>query len=853
MTHKLLALCGALILSSVAAADDVDYRLPGGIEPLAQSVHLRLDPSSDAYTGETTITLEVEKDSARIGLYQVGLDLAAIRLDDSGETRALEATAGDWDITWLSDGAPIEPGEYRLSIEFAGKYSTDALGMHRVRFEERDYVFTQMEAMYARRAFPLFDEPSFKIPYSLSISAPDGLTVIANTPVADSTPEDGWQRVTFEATKPLPSYLLAFAVGPLERAPIEGMSVPGHIYAPAGHTNRLGFVLEETPNIVASLEDYFGSDYPFEKLDFVAVPDFAFGAMENPGLITYRTDLLLLGDAPKGATAATALMVIAHEVAHIWYGDVVTMAWWDDLWLNEAFASWMAWRTMQTLYPEYDPELNLPQAGAFGPDQQSAARPIRRPVRNEEEIFDGLGLNYTKGHAILSMLENYLGEDVWRRAVRRYVDKHAWGNASEADLWAAVSAESDVDVARIAGAYLNQPGYAVVSIDEDGGVAQSRYHLPGIDLPDLEWVIPLNVKYKAGDDIRQTFYLLDDKTGSIDLPDDAEWVYPDAGATGYYRWKTDLDRLFALLDDVDALSDREKIALLGNAEALFEADELSLTDYLFVINTLLEDPHPLVFLPTLENLKAIGDDFVAGDTREGFARFVDSAMSERLADIGTRSRRDDSEAVLQMRPRLLRMLGEYGADPTARDAANRIARQFVDDPSAVDVDLAREALRVSAMYDDGEMYDGYIDAYRKAENAAQRSVVLQSIYFDDPEVIADHLDFSLGDEVASGDAATGLGLYAAVLDDNSPVYAWLEDNLDAFKAKIPSYYHPVLPQVLGGGCSEASLSRLEGFFADRGDAYASSLGKAVEAASACIERRNRHLEDLERFLNDVDA
>ena len=290
-------------------------------------------------------------------------------------------------------------------MNFSGSYSTDSLGMHRVRFEERDYIFTQMEAMYARRAFPLFDEPSFKLPYQMTITAPEGLTVLSNTPVESSSVSDGKQEVTFMETPPLPSYLLAYAVGPLDRAPIEGISVPGYIYVPKGHADELGFVLRETPSIVAALEDYFGSEYPFRKLDFVAVPEFAFGAMENPGLITYRTDLMMVGDEVSGSTAETVLMVIAHEVAHIWYGDVVTMEWWNDLWLNEAFASWMAWSTIERLYPEYDPQLKLPQAQAFGADQQVSVKPIRRVVRNNEEITDGLGLNYTKGHAILSMLD----------------------------------------------------------------------------------------------------------------------------------------------------------------------------------------------------------------------------------------------------------------------------------------------------------------------------------------------------------------------------------------------------------------------------------------------------------------
>ncbi len=849
MLNKLLALVGAFTLMPLAMAQEaVDYRLPPGITPTAQSIHLRLDPSQPDYGGETTIRIDIDEPTSRIGIYQRGLDMQSITLSGANGGRTLTATGGEWDINWLSDGEQIAAGSYTLSIEFSGSYSTDALGMHRVTFEDNDYVFTQMEAMYARRAFPLFDEPSFKLPYQLTISAPKGLTVIANTPV-EATSEDGdWQRVTFMETKPLPSYLLAYAVGPLDRVPLEGISVPGYIYTPKGHTDKLGFVLRETPKIVAYLEDYFGSDYPFEKLDFVAVPDFAFGAMENPGLITYRTDLLLIGGEAAGATAEQSLMVIAHEVAHIWYGDVVTMAWWDDLWLNEAFASWMAWSTVEDLYPQYDSRLKLPQAAAFGADQQTTAKPIRKTVRSDREIFDGLGLNYTKGHAILNMLENYVGPEVWQRAVRQYIETYAWSNATEADLWAIVSDVSGLDISGIAGDYLNQAGHALVNVDASGEVEQTRFRLPGREVPELEWKIPLNVKYKADGDVRQTFYLLDSTSGSIDLPDNADWVFPDAGGNGYYRWSTDLDQLFALVDDADLLDNREKIALLGNSEALFNAGELSLADYLFVLDKLLADDYPLVFLPTLEKLKQIGDDFVDSETEKAFSAFVDETLADRFSTVGAEPRPGDSEALIQMRPRLMRVLGEYGSDPAVREAAADLTERFLEAPGSVETNLAREALRVTAMYDDGSLYDDYIAAYRSAQNANEKTVVLTAIYFEDADTVWKHLDFTMTEEVASGDAATGLTLYSMLLEDNTIVFDWLKENFDAFSAKLPAYYQQFMPQVIGGGCSEASLGRLQAFFADREPDYRTSLAKAVESAQGCISRRNKHAADLKVFL-----
>ena len=833
----------------LAYADETpDYRLPAGISPVSQTIDLKLDPSEPAYSGSTTINLDIELESARIGINQVGLTLTSITLSADGVSRPLEATESEWERNWLSDGKPISPGEYQLTIEFEGEYSTDSLGMHRVSFEDRDYIFTQFESMYARRAFPAFDEPSFKIPYQINISAPAGMAVLTNTPEDSREESDGMEVVSFMQTPPMSSYYLAIAVGPLDRAEISGMSVPGFVYTPKGHADEVGFVLKETPTIVATLEEYFGKSYPYKKLDFVAVPEFAFGAMENPGLIKYRTDLMMVGDEVSGTTAETVLMVIAHETAHIWYGDLVTMAWWDDLWLNEAFASWMARTVMERDYPQYDSNLKLPQAGAFPADQRTTTKPIRRTVRNNTEIFDGIGLNYTKGHSLLQMLENYVGPEVWQSAIRKYVEKYSWKNATEKDLWAVVSEESGFDISAIASSYLNQPGFATVSVSKDGTIEQKRYLTSGREAADLEWQIPINVKYKADGEVRQTFSLLKEKNGSLDVPANADWIFPDAGGNGYYRWSTDTEQFYNLVDDADALTAREKIALLDNSEALLNAGEMSLSDYMFVLNKLIQDPHPLVFLPTLENIKAVGEQIVPAESDELFSAFIDQAMTERFKEVGVDSRPGDSEALLQMRPRLVRTLGQFGTDESVGAAAAQLTNDYLASADAVQSRLALEAMRVTAMSGGVELYEKYISAYESSTSEDQKSNILNAIYFSDPDLIHRHLTYSISPAVPAGDAATALTSFAYLLDDYSVLYEWLDENMDAMMNKLPAYYGPAMPQVVSGNCNEKDLARLQEYFGSRGETYASSLAKAVESAESCIDRRNRYAADLQKFL-----
>ena len=849
MKRTCLTLAGLLLVCLTTTAQAADYRLPPDTRPLSQEIRLRIDPSDPGFTGSTRIRLDVAVGTDRIGIHRKGLEFATVRLVSDAGSRALVAEDGDYDICWLSDGAAIAPGQYTLEIDWSGRHATDSLGMHRVNYEGNDYVFTQFEDMYARRAMPLFDEPSFKIPYQLTIEAPAGLVVVSNTPVETQEEHDGWQTVRFLQTKPLPSYLLAYAVGPLDRAPIEGMSVPGYVYTPKGHADQLGFVLRETPKIVAALESYFGSKYPYRKLDFLAVPEFAFGAMENPGLITYRTDLLLVGDEVSGSAAETVLNVVTHEVAHIWYGDLVTMAWWDDLWLNEAFATWMSRSTLERYYPQYEPELKLPQGDAFGQDRQTSSRAIRREVKTSEDVMESMGLNYTKGHSILRMLEHYVGHSVWQEAIRQYLDRYAWSNATERDLWAVVSEVSGLDVGRIAGDYLNQPGFATVSVDASGAVRQQRYMTVGREAPDLTWHIPLTVKYKHDGEVRQTFYLLEGKEGAIDLPEGTDWIYPDAGANGYYRWKTDLGQYYNLVEDSDALTAREKIGLLDNTEALLDAGDLALADYLFTLSRFLRDPHALVFLTALEKVKEIGDDFVDAGNRDAFARFIDDVLSPRFADVGAKDRPGDSESVIQMRPRLMRMLGEYGSDPAARNAARDIAIRYLADPATVGPDLGREALRVTALADDGGLYSRYRQAYLESKSEDQKSNILSSIYFSDPDVIREHLDFSISPAVPAGDAVVGIALYATLLDDHAVLYEWLAENLDAFLAKIPAYYHGLMPQMASGGCNRTTLAQMQDFFGPRGEQYAVALSRAKESIENCMNRREREREGLEQFLS----
>jgi len=843
---KLLFL--TLLFSSAQADTSDNYRLADGIEPSFQQITLTLDPDQSDFTGSTSIEITVTGTVDRVEFYQSELELNSVRLKSSDGVRVLSTEAAAYEITRAADGQPINAGNYVLEIDFGGKLATNAEGMYQTNYEDNNYIYTQFEAMYARWAFPSFDEPSYKIPYQLTINAPAGLVVVSNTPVEDTQLSDDRQTVRFARTRPMPSYLLAYAVGPMDATPIEGLSVPGYIYSPKGQGGKAGFAIQHTPPILKALEDYFGQPYPYKKLDFVAVPDFAAGAMENVGLVTYRAELLLRGDESRGGQAASTIGVIAHELAHMWYGNLVTMAWWNDLWLNEAFASWMAQHIMDTRYPQYLTNLSLPQDGAFTADARTSTRAIRHDVRDKDEILDGLGLNYSKGHSILSMIEGFIGSEAMQAGIRDYMTRFAWQNTVDDDLWSALGKASDQDIKAVAGKYLSQPGYAIVNFTDEGAVSQKRYLSYGQEAPELDWKIPLNVKYKMDDKVQQASFLLAENQGVMPAIAGAEWVFPDSGGSGYYRWQVASEQVQALLNDIDDLNGREKIALLSNSRALLDAGKASVAEHFQVLEAVSKDDNPIVFLSVLEEVKIIGETIIDQQTLPMFSKYVELMMTPWFKRIGIKTRADDSEAVIRLRPRLLRTLGQFSNNAELISAATDLALQYLKHPDEVDSNLAREALRVTAIHGDDSVATEYLDAYKASSDANYKTVLLQSMYFTDPVSITRILEFTQSDLVSAGDSIGPIFFLFYVNKVHTQLYEWLDANFDAVYEKTPDITRVFLPQITGGSCDADNLALTLAFYNDRGERFKTSLAKAEEDSNNCLSLKNRQQKALQSFF-----
>ncbi|HYO79061.1 MAG TPA: M1 family metallopeptidase, partial [Thermoanaerobaculia bacterium] len=535
MNRRLFFVAALLLVSSSVTA--AQLRLGRDVVPLSQGIALRLDPRLERYAGITTILLDVKKSAPSFSLHAEGMNIESVAIDGVVATFA----AGPEQTLVITPAAPLAAGQATLRISFDNDYDRTAVGLYKMTSGDEPYVFTQFQAIDARKAFPCFDEPSFKIPYQLTAVIPAQYDALFNTPVEKESADNEWKTIRFATTRPLPSYLLAMAVGTFEYTDVTGASVPMRIITTRGKGALTGVAAQSTPKLLAALETYFGSRYPFEKLDLIAVPEYWPGAMENPGLITFSEEILLLD--PKAATPAqrrTNARITAHELAHMWFGDLVTMAWWDDLWLNESFGDWMGDRITQQVFPELGVEMNELQnvQNIMNVDASPLTNPIRDRNATPGSALSNVGIAYNKGKAVIRMFERWLGPERFQAGIRRHLQRHAWSNATASDFWSSLGTE----VATPMETFIDQAGVPLVQVElvppNRVRLTQSRYLRHGVTAAAQRWIVPVALRYSDGKSLRTQTVLLDAaaKTFTLDAKKVA-WVFPHADAAGYYRWR----------------------------------------------------------------------------------------------------------------------------------------------------------------------------------------------------------------------------------------------------------------------------------------------------------------------------
>lgn len=857
--YAAIAIVGFFAVCSSAFAADVEYRLPSSVTPKFQRIHLNLDPNQPDYSGFTDIDITVNTLTKKVGFYQLGLNVTRAELHQKDHVVPLNVEIGEYDINWAMSSSDIAPGEYTLHIEFDGKVNTSSDGMYLSRFEETNYIFTQFEDMHARKAFPSFDEPIFKIAYQMSISAPEQQTIVGNTPVQGTEIKNGVKTVLFEKTKPMPTYLIAYTVGPFDSAEMTGLPVPGRIYVPKGYADKTKFVIKHTPEILASLEDFFGIKYPYKKMDFVAVPNFTHGAMENVGLITYRDSLLLLDDNPSVTERSRPLNVIAHELAHQWFGNLVTMAWWDDLWLNEAFASWAASHTMKQLYPELNYADRIVQEGAFGADASPTVKPVKKVVKSQPDVMDGLGLNYSKGESILQMIESLIGTEKFREGVRSYMNKHAWGNTVADDLWNALDSVSDFNLSAMMKAYLEQPGYPVITISKEGKVTQSRFHLQGASVEDKTWAIPLKLTFEKNGEIKREVVFVDQKTTVLPQLAEANWVYPNDNATGYFRWAVAPSQLDALLNNLDVLNKREKKNVLYNYQALLNAGTVGVDSVMKILNALAKDNDPAVIRAAVSVLAEF-DYLVNDDNKAQFAALLNKDYLPLLTSLSLKQSEDDSADVIRLRNQLYSLLGMHANSKALVEQSETLAKQYIEDTSSLPSGIAGTAIAIatknSAEKDSEKWLSMLVKAFKDAQLPNVKNTLVYSMHFSDRQSVFKMLDLALTEDITPANTMYMVVRVARNLDEHALLYEWLENNYEALFAKMPEYHVTRMPEFVSTTCSAENLNMANAFYKKVQPSH-QSIARGVEImqdeSAQCLRLKAAFQADFNDFLSAYSA
>ncbi len=794
-------------------AELADYRLPRDVIPEAYQIELRPDLSRATFAGTVTIRVRVENPTDRLVLNAADLDITdAILTTESGA-----ASSGRVQVDEAAQRAtiafdePVEPGAAELGLVFTGILNDKLHGFYRSTYQDQSgheavLATTQFEPADARRAFPCWDEPDLKATFAVTLVVDEGLTAVSNGPVVSNEPlGDGTRRVVFAETMVMSTYLVAFVVGHFDVTdPVDVNGVPMRIVTPPGRTHMTPFALEAGRFALDFLGHYFELPYPAAKLDHVAIPDFAFGAMENLGCVTYReTALLLEREQASQLEQQRVAQVISHETAHMWFGDLVTMKWWNGIWLNEAFATFMELTTTDALRPDWDvwSGFSAGKAAALLVDGLRATRPVEfavGPPDEAEAMFDVL--TYQKGGSVLKMLEQYLGPSVFRQGIARYLSKHQYGNTETADLWDAIETASGAPVRTIMDSWILQGGYPSISVERgsDPGslvLSQQRFLYAG-EPDDTTWSVPINLRVSVGGTVGHQKLLLDQPQTTLTFDGPVDWVVVNEGAWGFYRVRYSADLLDALAADLQVrCQPLERQSLLIDAWAGVQAGWLPLSQWTTLVRALGSEEDPDVWSAALAPVGMI--DLVANDeSRPALQAFVREVAGPMAARLGWDPAPGETERVGITRGRLLAALGTYGADPAVAEEATRRHTRYLEDPAGLAPDVRSAAVAIVAATGGEAGYQTVLDQYRQVTNPQEKVRYLYALgTVGDPALVRRTLDLCLGDDIRNQDAPFVVSITLGNRAGGSQAWEWVESHWDEITSRYPQN---LLVRVLEG-------------------------------------------------------
>jgi aminopeptidase N len=870
--------------SLLASSGVLAQRLPDNVVP--DSYDLRFEPNlaSATFTGEETILLHLQKATTSIVLNSAEIEFkdaeigtvdfkqaAAIKTDEKSETATLTVPS------------VVPAGAAEIHIHFTGILNDKLRGFYLSQTARRRYAVTQFEATDARRAFPSFDEPAYKAVFRIALVVDKGDTAISNGKIVSDTPGPGNGKHTlqFSDSPKMSSYLVAMMVGDFACIGGGADGIPIRVCAVPEKKDLLSYALLSAENILKFYDTYYQTKYPFQKLDIIAFPDFSAGAMENVAAITYRETLLTIDDKNASVDAHQAVVgVLAHEMAHMWFGDLVTMKWWDDIWLNEGFATWMSFKPIEAWKPEWHSERGEIQetGGSLNTDSIASVRAIRAKAETPAEIatlFDGIA--YGKAASVLRMVEAYLGPEVFRKGVNAYLEKHSYGNATAEDFWGQMTATSEKPVDKIMASFTQQSGAPLVTVKSTcgGGVttggflkkkkskpttevtlSQQRYFSDAAKLdsgsPEI-WQIPVSLRPEGAKD--GTYFLMMGQKQTFELPGCSQWVYANAGGRGYYRSDYDAPTLAKMTAELEtSFSPEERIHFLGDEWAMVRVGRLSVGDYLDTLEKVKGERTRALVDAMIGRFGDIHDTIVAPADRPAFQKWVRAFLGPIAADLGETPTPGEPDDRRGLRADVFATLAFYGRDPHLLEKSQALAAQYMQDPNSVEAALAANALSVAALEGKAELYDKYLEHLKTAKTPEEYYNYFGALgQFPSAALAKRTIEFALSPEVKNQD----LYLVGNVLGNNEiQEAAWelFKSNFPAISEKAGASLSGGLVTTAGFFCDEKLRDDSQSFFASQNIAGSErTLQNAKDDVNACIALRSLQQSNLSNYLKKQPA
>lgn len=866
-----------LVVSEAFAAPSLEppkLRLGASVQPSSYAADLTIVPDRDTFQGSVDISIDVRDPSEVIWLNAVGLDVqdAVFRPPSGPALPAKTVPGGDQFLGFAFDQAIS--GRGILHVGYQGKISRNSsAGIFQLKEDREWYVYSQFEPTDARRAFPCFDEPSFKVPWQLTLHVPKSDLAVSNTPVqSESNEPNGMKMMRFKQSPPLPSYLVAFAVGRFDAVDAGRVGpTPLRIIVPKGKSADAAYAATAIPQLLKLLEDYVGMPFPYDKLDSVVMPVSDF-AMENAGMITYAESSLLADPATETIDHKRELAsLVSHEMSHQWFGDLVTTAWWNDTWLNEAFATWMERKIPGEWRPEWHLDVSEVNAGlgAARGDELASAREIRQPIESYSDIANAFDdITYEKGAAVIEMFEHWIGDAKFRQGVQLYLKQHAWGNSTASDFEAAISTVAGRNVAPAFDSFLDQPGVPEISAALKCGaqptlaVSQKRSLPIGSQAKPQTWQVPVCVAFEADGAVHRQCSLLTDLKADIALAGAQScpaWILPNDAEKGYYQVAYDADLLKkVLVDHGTHLTVAERVGVLGDVNALASEGEVSAQLALGLVPEFSKDPAYQVVQAAANIAALLRGESVPADLRDKGARFIRQQFGAKAIELGWTAEPGDSEDTRLLRQKLVPFVARTGEEKELIDRAEMLAREWLNTHRGIAPEMLEPVLVVAAEFGNRDLFNSLRAAAIQERDHHLREVLLDALgSFRNPDLARAALDLLLSKDFDLRESFYPLLFGPLSYADTREIpFEFVKQNLDALLQRLPREvgedYAAMLPTVGGSFCDAKERDELDSFFADRVKDYTGgprALAQTLEGIDLCIAARKSLAPELTAFLN----